>query len=169
MTRLAVFASLVFLAASKSDGQVPDTGRVSGTGRVSVMRQTGSTEQSPPENQVSTGPITPEESVVPGESTLPLASNAMATGIIAPRPNLPQMASAGEMIGFSHVDGSGNLTITLVHTGKSWMSVYYVDSKGTIRLASSRPIDADFTLQLNATDPLPEDIRQMADRVSAGR
>jgi hypothetical protein len=139
MKRIAVFVTCVFLAVGAGTGQVPGLGQV------------------------------PARPITPAESNSPVGSNALAGGIVASRPNLPQMASAGEMIGFSHVDGSGNLTITLVHTGKSWMSVYHVDSKGTIRLASSRPIDADFTLQLNATDPLPEDIRQMADRVSAGR
>ena len=29
----------------------------------------------------------------------------------------------GEMIGFTTSDGSGSQTITLVHTGKSWMAV----------------------------------------------
>jgi hypothetical protein len=65
------------------------------------------------------------------------------------------------MIGFSHSDGSGTQTITIVHTGKSWMAVYHIDRSGTIRLVSSRPIDADFSLQLNATSPLPEEIRQL--------
>ena len=73
----------------------------------------------------------------------------------------PQTAFAGEMIGFSHVDGSGTQTITLVHTGKSWMAVYHVDRSGVIQLVSSRPIDADFSLQFNATSPLPEEIRKL--------
>lgn len=73
-----------------------------------------------------------------------------------------RVASAGEVIGFSHVDASGSQRITLVNTGKSWMAVYHIDRMGTIRLVSSRPIDADFSLQLNATSPLPEEIRQMA-------
>lgn len=72
--------------------------------------------------------------------------------------------SAGEMIGFSHYDASGTQTITLVHTGKSWMAVYHIDRSGTIRLVSSRPIDADFSLQLNATSPLPKEIRQIGRR-----
>ncbi len=73
----------------------------------------------------------------------------------------PQVGAAGDMIGFSHSDGSGSQTITLVNTSKSWMAVYHIDRSGKIRLASSRPIDADFTLQLNATAPLPDEIRRM--------
>ncbi|QDT02475.1 hypothetical protein K227x_08520 [Rubripirellula lacrimiformis] len=76
----------------------------------------------------------------------------------------PQMGVAGDMIGFSSSDASGTQTITLVHTGKSWMAVYHIDRSGKIRLVSSRPIDADFSLQLNATSPLPEEIRQMGRR-----
>lgn len=75
----------------------------------------------------------------------------------------PQVGAAGDMIGFSHSDGSGTQTITLVHTGKSWMAVYHIDRSGQIRLVSSRPIDADFSLQLNATSPLPQEIRKMGE------
>jgi hypothetical protein len=44
------------------------------------------------------------------------------------------------------------------------MAVYHIDRSGTIRLVSSRPIDADFSLQLNATSPLPDEIRQFGRR-----
>ncbi|MGB7347712.1 MAG: hypothetical protein WBD20_26045 [Pirellulaceae bacterium] len=77
---------------------------------------------------------------------------------------IARVGAAGEMIGFTSSDGSGSQTITLVHTGKSWMAVYHIDRSGTIRLVSSRPIDADFALQLNATSPLPDDIREMGQR-----
>lgn len=72
-----------------------------------------------------------------------------------------QLGAAGDMIGFSHADAVGTQTITLVHTGKSWMAVYHIDRSGSVRLVSSRPLDADFSLQLNATSPLPEEIRKM--------
>ena len=75
-----------------------------------------------------------------------------------------QLGAAGGVIGFSGSDGSGTQTITLVDTRKSWMAVYHVGMSGTIRLVSSRPIDADFSLQLNATSPLPEEIRALRDR-----
>lgn len=71
------------------------------------------------------------------------------------------VAGSGNLIGFSHVDDSGTQVITLVETQKMWMAVYHVGSAGEIRLVSSRAIDADFTLQLNATEPLPEQIRRM--------
>ena len=74
--------------------------------------------------------------------------------------NQPQSGSAGDMIGFSSSDVSGTQTITLVDTRKFWMAVYHIDKSGKIRLVSSRPIDADFSLQLNATSPLPSEIRQ---------
>jgi hypothetical protein len=76
----------------------------------------------------------------------------------------PKVGASGDMIGFSHSDSSGTQTITLVHTKKSWMAVYHIDRSGTLRLVSSRPIDADFSLQLNATSPLPEEIRQIGRR-----
>ena len=72
-----------------------------------------------------------------------------------------RVGASGDMIGFSHSDSSGTQTITLVHTGKAWMAVYHVDRSGKVRLVSSRPIDADFSLQLNATSPLPEEIREI--------
>mgnify|MGYP001822240438 CR=1 FL=1 len=77
---------------------------------------------------------------------------------------IAKVAAAGDMIGFSHSDASGTQTITVVHTGKSWMAVYHIDRSGTIRLVSSRPIDADFSLQLNATSPHPDEIRRMGRR-----
>ena len=87
----------------------------------------------------------------------------VAPGGVVPSVDLTEVSkagAAGDMIGFSHSDGSGTQTITIVHTGKSWMAVYHIDRSGSIRLVSSRPIDADFSLQLNATSPLPEEIRQ---------
>lgn len=80
---------------------------------------------------------------------------------VAPDGGVAQVGSAGQMIGFSHTDSSGTQTITLVHAGKSWMAVYHIDRSGKIRLVSSRPVDADFSLQLNATSPLPEEIREI--------
>ena len=77
---------------------------------------------------------------------------------------IAKVAAAGDMIGFSHSDASGTQTITVVHTGKSWMAVYHIDRSGTIDLVSSRPIDADFSLQLNATSPYPDEIRRMGRR-----
>jgi hypothetical protein len=44
------------------------------------------------------------------------------------------------------------------------MAVYHIDKARTIRLISSRPIDADFSLQLNVTAPLPEKIRRIGSR-----
>ncbi|MCH1438181.1 MAG: hypothetical protein L7W43_00890 [Rubripirellula sp.] len=72
-----------------------------------------------------------------------------------------RVGASGDMIGFSHSDSSGTQTITLVHTGKAWMAVYHIDRSGKVRLVSSRPIDADFSLQLNATSPLPDEIREI--------
>lgn len=97
----------------------------------------------------------------------PMGSDQVSRGgvsAIAPAEAVARVGAAGEMIGFSHADGSGTQTITLVHTEKSWMAVYHVDRSGTIRLVSSRPIDADFSLQLNATSPLPEEIREIGRR-----
>ncbi len=90
----------------------------------------------------------------------PRWSTTQAAAVARAQPT-SQVGAAGDMIGFSHVDGTGTQTITLVNTGNSWMAVYHIDRSGKIRLVSSRPIDADFSLQLNATSPLPEDIRRI--------
>ena len=94
---------------------------------------------------------------VPAQGGLPAIS---ANGLPTAGP-ATLVGAAGEMIGFSHIDGSGTMTITLVHTGKSWMAVYHIDRTGKIRLVSSRAVDADFSLLLNATSPLPDEIRKM--------
>ncbi len=93
----------------------------------------------------------------PGNPGVPIAPALSTTGPAV------HVGAAGEMIGFTHSDGSGTQTITLVHTGKSWMAVYHIDRSGTLRLVSSRAIDADFLLQLNATSPLPDEIRKMGE------
>lgn len=101
------------------------------------------------------------------QSSPALGENGIAAGgvVTALDPAaVSKVGAAGDMIGFSHSDASGTQTITIVHTGKSWMAVYHIDRSGTIRLVSSRPIDADFSLQLNATSPLPEEIRQFGRR-----
>jgi hypothetical protein len=97
----------------------------------------------------------------------PQGPDQVSSGVVAaiPRGDAgPRVGAAGAMIGFSHSDGSGTQTITIVHAEKSWMAVYHIDRSGKIRLVSSRPIDADFSLQLNATSPLPEEIREIGRR-----
>ncbi len=79
-------------------------------------------------------------------------------GLTLPTPEIAQVASAGEIIGFNGYDGSGSQTITLVHTGKLQIAVYHIDSSGIV-LISSRPITDDFSLTFNATEPLPGQIR----------
>jgi hypothetical protein len=74
-----------------------------------------------------------------------------------------RVGAAGSVIGFSGCTATGTQTITLVNTEKFWMAVYHIDSEGEIHLVSSRPIDADFSLQLNVTDPLPDEIRGLSD------
>ena len=91
----------------------------------------------------------------PGKIAAGTAAGQMPGGTV----QSDHVGAAGDMIGFSHADGSGTQTITLVDTGKSWMAVYHIGRSGKIRLISSRPIDADFSLQLNATSPLPDEIR----------
>lgn len=99
-----------------------------------------------------------------GSSENPVAPVLPTGWVAAQSPAGPSIGAAGDMIGFSGSDASGTQTITLVHTGKSWMAVYHIDRSGQIRLVSSRPIDADFSLQLNATSPLPDEIRKLGRR-----
>jgi hypothetical protein len=104
-------------------------------------------------NPVSRNPVPDQKTVpgkpVPGESGSKTASSPFNAG------------SAGELIGFSGFTGSGSQTITLVHTGKMQMAVYHIDRSGQIHLVSSRPIEADFSLTLNPTAPLPDEIRKL--------
>ncbi len=132
-SRVVAVASFALFVGSLATSQTPVPGVIEPT----------------PIHQQESSPIFPE--VIP-------SSAVVGGGKTGPT---VQLAVSADMIGFSHVDGSGTQTITLVHTGKSWMAVYHVDSTGVIRLASSRPIDADFSLQFNAAKPLPEEIRAM--------
>lgn len=94
------------------------------------------------------------------ETTLPAA----VAPVPAPAPMFPagpSLAAAGDMIGFSRELAGGSQAITLINTSRRWMAVYHVDQAGQIRLVSSRPLDADFSFQFNATAPLPEEIRRL--------
>ncbi|MDV6033465.1 MAG: hypothetical protein F9B45_25930 [Phycisphaera sp. RhM] len=103
-----------------------------------------------------------EAALPPGQAVRGVGASAMQLG---GREKGPQVAAAGELIGFNGFDGSGSQTITLVHTGKMQIAVYHIDRSGQIRLVSSRPIDADFSLSLNLTKPLPGQIRLLGSQV----
>ena len=101
----------------------------------------------------------------PGQSagaTLPAGATFGAIATENPADSGSGVGAAGELIGFSGSDGSGSQRITLVHTGKMHIAVYHIDRSGQIRLVNSRPIDADFSLTLNPTAPLPSQIRLMS-------
>ncbi|MEM9588456.1 MAG: hypothetical protein AAGA03_14325 [Planctomycetota bacterium] len=100
--------------------------------------------------------------VGPGDSQAPqgLTAPPLMGGLASPGRN-DRAAAAGPLMGFFSVDASGTQTITVVHTGKLWMAVYHVGSSGQLRLVSSRPIDADFSLELDVTSPLPSEIRRL--------
>ena len=89
-----------------------------------------------------------------------------AADFVPPRPAPmfpagPSLAAAGDLIGFSREIVGGSQAITLINSSRRWMAVYHVDQAGQIRLISSRPLDADFSFQFNATAPLPEEIRRL--------
>ncbi len=106
------------------------------------------------------GVATVAVSQTPTTQSSGLPSQSEASGLTVAE-TVARVGASGDMIGFSHSDTSGTQVITLVHTGKSWMAVYHIDRSGKVRLVSSRPIDADFSLQLNATSPLPDEIREI--------
>ncbi|MCO8120182.1 hypothetical protein NHH03_00410 [Stieleria sp. TO1_6] len=148
-----------------------------GLGLVSALVVGGVADQPPGPAALPRAPseLPPAHSTLPpAQSTLPPAQSTLPPGGEVPGyPPLPpkpsglggQTGSAGELIGFSGFDGSGSQTITLVHTGKMQIAVYHIDRSGQIRLVSSRPIDADFSLTLNPTDPLPGQIRLLSGQV----
>ena len=96
----------------------------------------------------------------PGETASVEANNRPASGLIEARPGR-DVAASGDLIGFSSISDGGQQTITLINTRKLWMAVYHVNAEGSIQLVSSRPIDADFSLELNVTDPKPSAIRDL--------
>ncbi len=89
-----------------------------------------------------------------GDAAVPLRPGPMV-------PAGPSLAAAGDMIGFSRELVGGSQAITLISASRRWMAVYHVDQAGAIRLVSSRPLEADFSFQFNATAPLPEEIRRL--------
>jgi hypothetical protein len=99
---------------------------------------------------------------IPGlpQTALPMAFPAAASQT-SPAKGPATLINAGDMIGFSRELGDGVQAITIINSSRRWMAVYHIDTSGQIRLASSRPLDADFTIQFNATAPLPEDIRRL--------
>ena len=150
------FAILVGLAATTGIGQDPPA--TPGLGN-QIQHQTHTTQTGFPPARTS-GIAAPAEGLSAVSATKPRGLDSAQT----PGMSLARVGAANDMIGFSHSDASGTQTITLVHTGKSWIAVYHIDRSGKIHLVSSRPIDADFSLQLNATSPLPEEIREIGRR-----
>jgi len=123
----------------------------------------------PTKAQVASSPTSPLpataaplQSSVPGlpQSGLPMAFPAAAPKF-EPGKGPATLINAGDMIGFSRELGDGVQAITIINASRRWMAVYHIDTSGQIRLTSSRPLDADFTIQFNATAPLPEDIRRL--------
>ncbi|MEL6110818.1 MAG: hypothetical protein AAFU85_32840, partial [Planctomycetota bacterium] len=117
----------------------------------------GGLAQNPPVGQYSQG----DDRV---DSTGPASAFALGGTATGPE-SAPVVGAAGELIGFSGISGSGSHTITLVHAGKMQMAVYHIDGTGKIRLVSSRPLDADFSVMLNATKPLPGEIRLLGGEI----
>ncbi|MGV3486142.1 MAG: hypothetical protein ACO1RT_17120 [Planctomycetaceae bacterium] len=98
----------------------------------------------------------------PPLSGAPLPAAAAAAAPPAPMfPAGPSLAAAGDTIGFSREIAGGSQAITLINTSRRHMAVYHIDQAGQIHLVSSRPLDADFSFQFNATAPLPEEIRRL--------
>lgn len=110
-------------------------------------------------------PAGPPESAVPWQGSeatgSPAAGNPIPSQPMPMFPAGPSLAAAGDMIGFSREIAGGSQAITLINASRRWMAVYHVDQVGQIRLVSSRPLDADFSFQFNATAPLPEEIRRL--------
>jgi len=165
---VALFAAT--MAESQQPGRFPGSGPAAATfppNSPGVFSQNASASDSPEAAVAGTagGPVVGAiESVVDHGDAL---SHPAAAGRDSADPH-HRVGAAGNFIGFSHADGSGTQKITVLHASKSWMAVYHIDRSGTIRLVSSRPIDADFSLQLNATSPLPEEIRQMERQTRSG-
>lgn len=109
-------------------------------------------------------PAGPPESAIPwhgSDAAGSPAGNLIPSQPMPMFPAGPSLAAAGDMIGFSREIAGGSQAITLINASRRWMAVYHIDQAGQIRLVSSRPLDADFSFQFNATAPLPEEIRRL--------
>ena len=91
-------------------------------------------------------------------------SDGTPTGGMPSRPAVTPMAVAEGMLGFASSSAAGGQTVTLVDARRSWMAVYAVDDRGQIRLLSSRPLQEDFSVQFNVTDPTPAEIGRLKPR-----
>lgn len=152
---LALFAAASFVAAAAAD-------EVAASGIPDPWN--GQASESSQDHAVDND-LTFTETVAPAIQSI---SKAVSGRTISPPPSsvlpgkaLPNLGAAGDMIAFSRDLGDGVQAITVISSAKKWMAVYHIDSGGQIRLTSSRPIDADFTIQFNATSPLPEEIRRL--------
>ncbi|OYP29793.1 hypothetical protein CGZ80_23615 [Rhodopirellula sp. MGV] len=133
----------------------------------------GGTPTNPPQEPVATPPQTPLQTDWPAPSGEPQMTETVGPPPPTVNPlqalaggnKTPQSAAAGDLIGFFGSDDSGTHTIALVNTSKMQIVVYHIDRSGALRLISSRPIDADFSVTLNATDPLPSQIRLLQGRM----
>ena len=146
-----VFANLFW--ASSASGQWPPAGSNASIAAAEGLPGT------PPSR------LTPESTPVT-QATAMMPANASPSDVSPLRRSedpAVQVGSAGEMMGFAGTGENGQ-TITLVDTSRSWMAVYHIAPNGEIRLVSSRPIDADFTIELNAIDPTPGAIRHATGR-----
>jgi|GEM_PF-1647910 len=138
-----------------------DAARGDAATSVSPSAQPNATLDLPANPPVQT-PVPTLQNSVPGlpPTALPMAFPAAAPPA-GPAKGPATLIQAGEMIGFSRELGDGVQAITIINASRRWMAVYHIDTSGQIRLTSSRPLDADFTIQFNATAPLPEDIRRL--------
>lgn len=128
----------------------------------------GADFDSPAIRSANTPTATPAATPQNAVRGLPPTSLPMAFPAAAPQSGSNKgtatLLQAGDMIGFSRELGDGVQAITIINASRRWMAVYHIDASGQIRLTSSRPLDADFTIQFNATAPLPEDIRRLQGR-----
>jgi hypothetical protein len=146
----------------KNDLSVGNLRQSVDTGAESATKTPAEPPAQSPEAATATPPAAPPQTSVAG---LPQAALPMAFPAAAPQFGSSKgpatLINAGDMIGFSRELGDGVQAITIINASRRWMAVYHIDTSGQIRLTSSRPLDADFTIQFNATAPLPEDIRRL--------
>ena len=130
------------------------------------MQRLSAPERATPEPAAPLPPAAAPRPMPVAPSTRPLAgigpvafgsggSAAATSGALA------HLMTAGDMIGFSRDLSDGTQAITIINASQRWMAVYHIDTSGQIRLTSSRPLEADFTIQFNASSPLPEEIRRL--------
>jgi hypothetical protein len=101
-------------------------------------------------------------------TVLPLALGANGGAGTGGSPSKPFTGGSG-LLGFSAASADGQ-QLVVIDPGRQALAVYHVHGQsGQVTLQSVRRLTYDLMMEgYNATPPLPQELRQLADRMAAG-